>query len=218
MGASTPRLCVVNLSDSFLASNPRLRIDRGNTTDSIPPGIHLGSRYAASNDMESVYDRLPSALIPWVSNVKEFLGALVLDKLMANMDSRQAVFIRQTRKRCGAFRAQIIDHGLMFGGASWSFSDSPLLGVYIDRNVYTSVRSMADFEPWIHLANTVLDERFLCSVPPIVPDEWIANDCSELEHLLERVLMRRRKLHDLILDVHASPSSPFANWNSSAAS
>jgi len=214
---STPQLCLVSLSESFLASHPSLAIERRGRSEAILPGIHLGSRHASSRSTALVYDFLPSPLLHQVSNVNEFLGALVLDKLLANVDYRQAVFTRiPNATGTKAFRSQIIDHGRMFGGADWRFSDSPLFGVYIDRNVYRSVKSMADFEPWISRADTKLDQSFLGWVLSRIPHEWIEGDRSELESVIDRVLMRRRKLRELILDVQASPSTPFPNWISDA--
>ena len=76
-----------------------------------------------------MYDFVPDALLVTVSNLTDFLGILVFDKWMANADGRQSVFFRArvedwTNAKPG-FVAIMIDHGFVFNGPNWEFSDSP---------------------------------------------------------------------------------------------
>ena len=101
-----------------------------------------------------VYDFIPDLLLDKVANRNEFLGALVFDKWIGNADARQSIFFRarieqrSTRERQG-FVAHMMDHGYVFDGPHWTFTDSPLQGLYFRPSVYTKVRSFDDFEPWL---------------------------------------------------------------------
>ena len=43
----------------------------------------------------------------------------------------------------------MIDHGFIFNGPHWDLPQSALTGLYPRRHVYSGVRSLDDFEPWL---------------------------------------------------------------------
>jgi hypothetical protein len=108
------------------------------------------------------------------------------------------------------FVALMIDHGFIFNGPHWNFTESALQGLYPRRLVYETVTSIDDFQPWLnriqHFPDEVLD-RALRRIPP----DWIAGDEPELERLLETLLRRRTRIDELL----AQSQSVFPNWKHS---
>ena len=82
-----------------------------------------------------------------VRNLREFAGALVLDKWTCNANGRQALFHRKGRER--RYSAAFIDQGFCFNAGEWRFLDAPLRGVYARNGVYRDVTGWESFEPWL---------------------------------------------------------------------
>ena len=155
-------------------------------------------------------------------NLADFLGALVFDKWVSNADGRQAVFFRARVKEWlpGAahepaltmgFIALMIDQGFAFNGPDWSFTDSPVQGLYARKLVYDDVASLDQFEPWlervIHFPEAVVDQAY-----KQVPPEWIRGDEDHFERVLENLMRRRKRVPDLVSDARHSKQRPFMNW------
>jgi hypothetical protein len=218
---ATPFYEIVWLSATFLEANPEVTLETGVRHIAPEPGWHFGSRHPGDPETLALFDFVPDSLLAQVANAEQFLAVLAFDRWTANADSRQAVFFRAQLKdwlaRPGApprklgFVALMIDHGFVFNGPHWELPDSALTGLYARRSVYTRVRSLADFEPWIERIRAcppeVLD-RALSRIPP----PWIGPDSAALEKLLETLLRRRGRIADLIAACRSAPGNPFPNW------
>lgn len=221
---ATPETALIHVSESFLEANPEVHLTLGSRRIPVTTGWHFGSRYPGDPSRTAIYDFLPDALLPKVVNLADFRAVLVFDKWVANADGRQSIFYRalvsggdsgDERFRGGASRpgfvARMIDNGFAFNGPNWDFPDSPLQGLYARRLVYDSVRSLADFRPWLdlveHFPEEVLDRAWK-GVPP----EWLEGEEDALEEMLERLLARARRVPDLIDACRTSRTNPFPNW------
>jgi hypothetical protein len=207
---------IILITPEFLAANPEIFIHLGSQHIPIAPGWHFGSRHPGDPEVMAVYDFLPDALLSGVSNLNDFLAVLVFDKWMANADGRQSIFFRARVEDWHAvvkkaFVSVMIDQGFVFNGPNWEFSDSPLQGLYPRKLVYEQVRSLDDFQPWLdqvlHFPEEVVDQAFR-QVPP----EWLEGEEDEFEQLLEKLLRRRARVPDLILDARKARVNPFPNW------
>ena len=218
---ATPPAAIVNLSADFLKANPEVHIQLGSRHLEVPPGWHFGSRYPGDPAKMMVYDFIPDLLLEKVANLNQFLGVLVFDKWIGNADARQSIFFRarlqpwspaQTERplRLG-FVASMMDHGYIFDGPHWTFSDSPLRGLYFRPAVYRNVRSWDDFQPWLdrvtHFPEEVVDQAH-----KQIPSEWLEGDESLLESLLEKLMARRKRVPDLIRDSQRGRINPFPDW------
>jgi hypothetical protein len=174
-----------------------------------------------------VYDFLPDMLLDKVVNAGDFLGILAFDKWMGNADARQSIFFRArirqwspegSAPRTGlieapraGFIASMMDHGYLFDGPHWSFPDSPLQGLYFRPSVYQRVRGMEDFQPWldrmVHFPDEIVDQA-LKQIPP----EWVAEDGDALQTLLDKLMLRRRRVPDLIRNSRHGRINPFPEW------
>lgn len=207
---------LIRITPEFLAANPEIYIHLGAQRIPVAPGWHFGSRHPGNPEVLAVYDFVPDALLGGISNLSDFLAVMVFDKWMGNADGRQCVFFRAqvedwqaVVKR--AFVAVMIDHGFVFNGPNWEFSDSPLQGLYPRKTVYEGVRSLDDFQPWleqiVHFPEEIVDQAFR-QIPP----EWLDGEEDEFEQLLEKLLRRRRRIPDLINETRQARVSPFPNW------
>lgn len=218
-----PDTAVVELTPEFIAENPDLYLSLGARREPVPPGLHFGSRMAVDPNRVAVFDFLPDKLLTQIENRDDFLGMLVFDKWAANADSRQAVFFRARAKtwtplkgdtpaRVGFF-AQMIDHGFAFNGPHWEFPDSPMQGLYLRSSVYTDVRSLDSFQPWLAMAEN-LPSEVLDTAWKEIPRQWLAGDEDALEALLETLFRRRSCIPQLITGIHRAKPNLFPNWNS----
>ena len=217
---SAPAAAIVNLSAEFLKSNPEIHIQLGTRHVAVEPGWHFGSRYPGDPGKVLVYDFLPDLLLDKVVNVDEFLGVLAFDKWMGNADARQSIFFRARLRQWSpgpdqppraGFVAHMMDHGYVFDGPHWNFPDSPLQGLYFRLNVYQNVSSWDDFQPWldrvVHFPEEVVDEA-----QKQIPPEWLAEDASELEAMLGKLMSRRKRVPDLIRESRRGRVNPFPEW------
>ncbi|MBV9768868.1 MAG: hypothetical protein JOZ32_04795 [Bryobacterales bacterium] len=218
---SVPPAAFVSLSTDFLASNADIHIQLGSKRQAVEPGWHFGSRYPGDPHKVMVYDFLPDSLLEKVVNASEFLGILAFDKWMGNADARQSIFFRarihrwppsesQDPPRAG-FVAHMMDHGYVFEGPRWNFPDSPIQGLYFRPSVYHKVQGWDDFQPWldrvVHFPEEIVD-----SAQKQIPPEWLAEDASALQVMLEKLMSRRRRVPDLIHDSRLSRVDPFPAW------
>jgi HipA-like protein len=218
-----PETALIELTPEFIAESPELYLLIGSRRESVPPGIHFGSRLAVNPERVAIYDFLPDKLLFKIENRIDFLGTLIFDKWIGNTDSRQAVFFRARAKswtpltlRGGAparigFFAQMIDHGYAFNGPHWQFQDSPLQGLYFRPSIYDEVRSLDSFQPWLELVQNFPVEVIDAAWKQI-PRAWLDADAEELEQLLERLLKRRSRVAQLVTDLRKERPNAFANW------
>lgn len=218
---ATPDMAMVNLSAAFLESNPEVHIQLGTRSIPIEPGWHFGSAYPGDPAKTAVYDFIPDLLLDKVVNLADFLGVLVFDKWTGNADARQSIFYRARLRQWtpGAdeyltktgFVANMMDHGYVFDGPHWTFTDAPLQGLYFRPTVYQKVRSFDDFQPWLdrveNFPSDVVDDA-LKQLPPA----WLNGDENAVETLVTKLLARRKRVRDLIRELLRGRVNPFPNW------
>jgi hypothetical protein len=216
---SVPECALIDVPGEFLRATPEICLSLGTRKVPVTPGWHFGSRYPGDPARVAVYDFLPDSLVEQVENLADFLAILVFDKWAANADGRQCIFYRAMVRPAHAaaaapkpgFVARMIDHGFIFDGPNWGFCDSPLQGLYPRHAVYHGVTSLDDFQPWLDYVRNVPPEVFdkaWKSVPP----EWIEGEEDAFEHVLEQLMMRRKRVPDLLAATRQARSNPFPNW------
>lgn len=217
---ATPATAIVDLSAEFLDENPDVCLHLGSHRHPIVPGWHFGSRYPGDPTRLAVYDFLPDALLERVANLNQFLGVFAADKWLGNADARQSIFFRAklrdavspaTPGERADFIAQMMDHGYVFDGPHWAFHDSPLNGLYFRPVVYSSVRSLNDFQPWLDRV-IFFPEEVIDDALKQIPGTWVDGDTDALEGLLEKLLDRRRKVPELIESSRRGRVNLFPEW------
>jgi HipA-like kinase len=213
---STAPARIIRITPEFLDENPDLYIHLGTQRIAAQPGWHFGSKYPGDPATLAVYDFVPDALLEQIGNPEEFRAILAFDKWMANADGRQCVFFRAevedwTTARRKAFMAVMIDHGFVFNGPDWEFSESPLQGLYPRKKVYEAVRSLEDFKPWLDQIVNFPEEEVDKAIRQI-PPEWLEGEEEALDRLMERLMERRERVPELISETRRARVNPFPNW------
>ena len=210
LGLPTAAAAVVEVSRELVVYSADLVIQLGAGRLPCRSGFQFGSRYPGDPRDMTVSDFLPEEQLGQVENLSDFVGILVFDKWACNTNGRQAVFYRDDG--ISPFRALMIDQGFCFNNGSWDFPDAPLRGLYARHRVYGSVRGMASFEPWLERLEERINERVLDEIVAEIPPEWYDCDQDLLFSLLERLLARRKRVGDWILEAKKSYRQPFLNW------
>ncbi len=187
VGLTVPETELVEVSPWLIENTPELEIDLGQTHARCQPGLQFGSRFAGGLMPGQVVDYLPEEQLAEVKNLGEFAGILALDKWTGNANGRQAVFTRRQRER--RYKAVFIDFGYCFHAGEWRFEDAPLRGVYYRNEVYREIREWNSFEPWLTRLETMPAETVWAAANE-VPPEWYGGDVSEMEALVEKLLLQ----------------------------
>jgi hypothetical protein len=210
IGLPMPVVAVVDVQPWLIERTPDLHLELSGQRTMVRPGLSFGSRYVVSPCEGQVWDYLPETMTTQVRNLRDFAGVLALDKWTCNADGRQAAFWKLSRGR--KFTASFIDQGYCFNASEWNFPDAPLRGVYGRNDVYAYVTSWASFEPWLSRIEN-FPESSLWSLAEEIPPEWYGNATDDLKHLLWRLLARRTRVRELILDFKNSARNPFPKWH-----
>ena len=209
VGLTVPEVDLVDVSSWLIEHSPGMTIDLGRKKEPCAPGLQFGSRFAGGMMPGQVMDLLPEEKLQEVRNVGEFAGILALDKWTGNANGRQAVFVRSQREL--RYRASFIDFGHCFQAGEWCFQDIPLRGVYYCNAVYRSVWEWESFEPWLTRIESIAEDT-VWEAAGGIPPEWYGGDVSSIESLVERLLMRRTMVRELIEAFRKTDRNPFPNW------
>jgi hypothetical protein len=188
---STPGVNALDI-ERGIPGDHLLEFHMGNRKVPIAPGIHLGSPCPVDPDRKAIFDFLPSRLLHKVANLPDLLMAFVFDKWVNQVDTRQAVFIRERSKSPDAkFRAYLIDHGLSFGGSRWEICDGALNGLYHDRSIYEHPGLEDVCQEAIERIRRLPDEA-LFSIEKEIPPEWFEGEDREQFTRMLAILCDRR--------------------------
>jgi hypothetical protein len=208
-GLPVPVTEVVDVGEWLVKHTPELHIQREHDVIRCQVGLQFGSRYIVNPLEGQVFDYLPVEMLDRVRNLETFAGMLVVDKWTCNADGRQAAFWRKRRER--KYTATFIDQGYCFNAGLWTFPDNPLRGVYTRNEVYAGISGWQSFEPWLSRIET-MEEEVVWRLAGEIPPEWYSNQWHELEELVEKLILRRTIIRDLIENFRRSARNPFPNW------
>ena len=208
-GLTVPVPELVDVTPWLIENTEELEVDLGNRRERCKPGLQFGSRFVGGLMPGQVVDFLAAEQLRETHNLEEFAGILALDKWTSNANGRQAVFARRSRER--RYRAVFIDFGYCFHAGEWRFEDVPLRGVYYRNDVYQAVCGWESFEPWLSRLETMPADTVWAAANDI-PPEWYGGDIAEMESLIEKLLLRQKRIRDLIELFRVSDRRPFPNW------
>ena len=214
IGLTVPQCDVVEVSAWLIERTPELEMQLGGgRKERCAPGLQFGSQMVGGLMPGHVADYLPEEQLVEVKNLREFAGALALDKWTCNANGRQALFHRRGREK--RYSATFIDQGFCFNAGEWRFVDAPLRGVYARNTVYREVTGWESFEPLLSRIETFAAEK-VWEIAETIPPEWYEGDAAAIEQLVEKLLERRGRVRDLITGFRESSRQPFPNWGRSA--
>jgi hypothetical protein len=210
IGLTMPHCDVVEVTPWLIAETREMEMEFGERREPCTAGLQFGSQLVGGLMPGHVADYLPEEQLMEVRNLREFAGALVLDKWTCNANGRQALFYRKGREK--RYGATFIDQGFCFNAGEWTFPDSPLRGIYARNRVYAGVTGWKSFEPWLTRIEE-LDPDAVWNIADIVPPEWYLGEMPVIERLLEQLLRRRSRVRELIASFRDSNREPFPLWD-----
>jgi hypothetical protein len=193
-----PRCAIVDVPPELIEQTKELVIIAHRHKTPCQAGLAFGSRYVPlSNRWHMAWKSMATAdLLSNIENHRDFMGMLVFDKWTGNTDGRQVVFVKRRNK----FRAFMIDNGFCFNAGDWNFPDSPIRGLFTNREVYGETNSMSEFEPWLNLVEEDFNASALREFATQIPKEWIDIDRPLFEFLLWRLDRRRARVRELVFE------------------
>jgi hypothetical protein len=193
-----PHCAIVDVPAELIERTKELVIVTHRHKSPCQAGRAFGSRYIPlSNRWDTSLKFMTTAdLLSNIENYRDFMGMLVFDKWTGNTDGRQVVFV----KRRNRFRAFMIDNGFCFNAGDWNFPDSPIRGLFANRDVYSETNSISQFEPWLNLVEEDFNASVLRKFAAQIPTEWIAIDRPLFEFLLWRLDRRRASVRELVFE------------------
>lgn len=218
LGVSTPESALIRISPEFLAANGEVHVRLKKQRILAEPGLHYGSRYPGDPAHANVYNGVPDSILRQVANIEDFRAAMVVDKWMGNTDARQCIFYRaRMRSDSGEdegvrWVVSMVDHGHVFNGPHWEFRDSLCEGLYPRKAAYEGVRSLDDFEPWLTQVK-YFPEEVIDNARNGIPPEWVEEDEEALKNVLDRLLQRRKRVADFILNATIGLKRLFPRWS-----
>ena len=69
-----PDTAIVEVSPEFIGANPDVYLSIGSRHETVPPGLHFGSRMAVHPDRVAVFDFLPDTLLNKLAELSQFAG------------------------------------------------------------------------------------------------------------------------------------------------
>jgi hypothetical protein len=209
VGLAVPPSEVIEVTEWLIQNTPDLTIEQRGGAQRCQAGLHFASRWVGGLMPGQTVDYLPQEQLLEVRNLGEFAGILALDKWTCNINGRQAVFQKGRRER--RYQATFIDQGYCFHAGDWKFIDISMGGVFADNTVYRGVTGWVSFEPWLSRIENLTAET-AWGIAEMIPPEWYGGDLSALEILVERLLVRRERVRELIVAFRESARRPFPNW------
>ena len=200
---------IIHVTEEFARDNSQLKAESRGVEVAYKAGRHYGSLLLGSLMPGSAFDYLPRSEAHKVANRSDFAGALAFDKWTCNADGRQCIFT-PTGKRIGSYQVTFIDHGHSFDH-DWAFRDAPLKGSYGDKSVYHEVAGRSSFEPWLTRIEE-LPEDTLREAAASIPPEWYDSNSMALESLVSKLLARRQRVWELLLETRATSPAHFPLW------
>ncbi len=215
LGLPVPEPAIVEVQPDLVRYTEELVIERRRGSVRCQPGLCFGSLYenGESSPANPIYpfNVLPESQLAKVHNLSDFLGMLVFDEWIGNMDSRQTIFIRNHSLR-HPYRVLMIDQGLCFNGTAWNFPDAPRRGLYPHRTVYANVLGMEAFGLWLMRLDSYVNRYVLDQAAKEIPAEWYRGDADSLARLLARLDERRKRIRDLLLSTRKAAPEFFPAW------
>ena len=149
LGLPVPEWHPMQVSSSFIATNPDLHFMLAEGVRTPSAGLHFGSKFVIASKDDEVYEIVPERWMQRVQKPHFFAGMLLLDIWTENVDRRQALFIERSANR--ALEAMFFDHGHMFRGPNGDKNlKSPHACLYYHRNIYRRALESGNIEAWLY--------------------------------------------------------------------
>jgi hypothetical protein len=216
LGISTPSLRVLRLPSRL--RNGDLCFGLGNKQVPVENEWHLGSVCPVDPETTVIFDFLPQKQLERVTNLNDFGKIFVVDQWLGQIDSRQAVFVRDRSINASQpqFRAHFIDQGMTFSGSGWELPPQPTRrSWYFSPSVYQMIDMAAICHKTVSKIEALTTEQIFSTLNDL-PTCWLSfTDTEPLEKLLQTLDQSRHKLRGVITN-HPPVSVTLADFHRQA--
>jgi hypothetical protein len=223
LGLPVPEVRIIEVAESLIKYSEEMVIQLERNRVPLKPGLCVGSRYPRNVDLRghvvpaTVYDFLPLEMFRTVDNISDFLGMLVFDIWVGNMDQRQVVFVRNEQRDHSSpyysHHALMIDEGFCFNGCKWNFPNNSKHGLFATANVYAGVSGLSEFELWLNRLESVIDRSVLELTALEIPSAWYGGSINSLDRLVTKLDERRHQVRDLLCATRKAVPRFFPMWH-----
>jgi len=199
ISVATPPLKLLRVSQQVI-DEQHFHFEIGSQRVPVRSGVHLGSQCPANPNTKVIFDFLPRKFLTHTVNLEDFAKVFVIDKLLGQADTRQAIFVRERGRGKGdiAFRAYMIDQGGLFGQSRWIFEDAPLHGLFLDRHMYSLFDTRRVCLETIELLQKV-NQNDLYNCIRSIPPAWFAEgDHDRLAELFSELVSRIARIDSIV--------------------
>jgi hypothetical protein len=210
IGLSVPVSGIIDVRQAIVDTHPPLYINHGpQHRELCQSGLQFGSKFAGGMVPRQVDEYMADEQLLNTHNLDQFAGILAFDKWTCNTDYRQVVYRRSGIER--GYSAVFIDQGACFNMGEWNFPDAPLKGIFAQNSAYSTITGWESFEPWLSRIEQ-FDPQTLWEIVETVPREWYGGAVCELKGLVDKLISRRCRVRELIVQFKNSSKVPFPHW------
>jgi hypothetical protein len=223
LGLPVPEVRIIEVNERLIKYTEEMVVQLERSRIPLQSGLCVGSRYPGNRSSlghitpATIYDFLPPDVFRRVDNTADFLGMLVFDSWVGNMDQRQVVFVQNDRSDLSlpyySYHALMIDEGFCFNACKWDFPINSKHGLFATANVYSEVYGLDVFETWLNRLESVIDKDALELAALEIPREWNDGSSDSLEQLVAKLDERRHQVRDLLWATRKAVPKFFPMWH-----
>jgi hypothetical protein len=192
-GLPVAEASLVYLSDLFIDDASGLWFETRDGVRRPQAGLHYGSRFIGETEgLNQPTEYISRSRTQTINNRSAFLGMYILDVWANQQDNRQAILLSDSHGP--GSEVFFIDHGFMFGGPEWIFSERPGCACHLEGSIYSQLWHQDIVADWISHFEKVIPEA-LSSALSLIPSQWYKGDKGDLKNVL---LVRLQSLTRLV--------------------
>ena len=203
LGLPCPNCCLVDVQQDLVRRTPELSFELARPSIPVAAGLAFGSEYpsrgrGAHRALQSVLELHPASAPAKVENLSDLFGILIFDKWTSNTDHRQILCLERPTELGKTLHMFMIDNGFCFGGPTWSFTDLPRHGLYLDRSIYSTFHNFQTLEPWLERLEASVTLEELIRITKELPGSWIKDYRDDLLKMVKTLYDRKKKVSALV--------------------
>jgi hypothetical protein len=202
-GLPVPPWTAIVIASDFIDANPEMWFDTRSGKVKQSASLNFASLSVVQPE-RTVYEVLPGSWFPRLVNREAFLGAMVLDIWMGNLEHRKALFVENDH----TLEAVFVNHAHMLGGPDGCASRHQVLPSYLDQRVYAGLDVAQGLNSWAnHLAQN--GEYAVKKALAGLPQEWVT---SSAEAAVDELIRSIPEVRERVCAAAASLWAPKVNW------
>ena len=204
-GLPVPPWTTIVIASDFIDANPEMWFSTRCGKVKQSASLNFASLSVVQPE-RTVYEVLPGSWFPRIVNRAAFLGAMVLDIWLGNLEHRKALFVENENDH--TLEAVFVNHANILGGPEGCASRHQALPSYLDQRVYAGLDVTHGLNSWAnHLAQN--GEYAVKKALAGLPQEWVT---SSAEAAVDELIRSIPEVRERVCAAAASLGPPKVNW------